>query len=184
MELAHRFEQLGLSKAKALETANNKKLSANLDSVISAVKSIDAAKGTFLYYLASNITKNSLPNMVYIAQAIDSRKLTSNDQIAAAIRYCDSTNSVIESDFDKASGVGVVFTAQQIYDGVAILLASKASELQGKRYTLYGALLASLKTSLRWAHPGSVKQELDRQLLELLGPKDERDAPKLKVNLV
>jgi len=34
---------------------------------------------------------------------------------------------------------------------------------------------------LKWASSLSIKQEFDKQLLALLGPKDERDDPKNKV---
>ena len=44
---------------------------------------------------------------------------------------------------------------------------------------MLGPLLANLKSTLKWAAPLDVKDELDTQMLELLGPKDDRDNLKL-----
>lgn len=60
-------------------------------------------------------------------------------------------------------------------------MASKKEQIEEKRYSLLGPLLGSIKASLKWANAQAVKEELDVQLLALLGPKDERDDPKAKV---
>lgn len=41
-----------------------------------------------------------------------------------------------------------------------------------------GKLLAAIKTALKWADGSKVKQELDDQILQLLGPKTEQDLVK------
>ena len=41
-----------------------------------------------------------------------------------------------------------------------------------------GKLLAAVKTALKWADGSKVKQELDDQILQLLGPKTEQDLVK------
>jgi hypothetical protein len=41
-----------------------------------------------------------------------------------------------------------------------------------------GVLLAAVKAALKWADGAEVKRELDKQILELLGPKTEQDLAK------
>lgn len=41
-----------------------------------------------------------------------------------------------------------------------------------------GKLLAAVKIALKWADGSKVKQELDDQILQLLGPKTEQDLVK------
>jgi hypothetical protein len=74
--------------------------------------------------------------------------------------------------------VGVVITKEDIQKIVSETIASRKDELLEKRYQLVGPLLGSMREKLRWANSLWVKEELDRQILELLGPKDDRDDPK------
>lgn len=80
--------------------------------------------------------------------------------------------------------IGVVVTDQEIAEKIAELLKSKSKELETKRYTMLGVLLGMSRKILRWANSLNVKTELDKQMLEILGPKDERDGPKPKVSLL
>jgi glutaminyl-tRNA synthetase len=60
-------------------------------------------------------------------------------------------------------------------------MTKKKDDLDKKRYQIVGMLLGQVKAALKWANPLQVKDELDRQMLEYLGPKDERDDPKAMV---
>lgn len=75
--------------------------------------------------------------------------------------------------FDEACGVGVTVTSQQISDTVARLLSEKKDELLVKRHQMMGPLLLALRQDLRWANGLLLKEELDRQLLATLGPKED-----------
>jgi glutaminyl-tRNA synthetase len=92
-----------------------------------------------------------------------------------------------EKAFNEACGVGIFFlfiilgvviSKEDIEKIVSETIASRKDELVEKRYQLLGPLLGSMKEKLRWANSLWVKEELDRQVLELLGPKDDRDDPK------
>jgi glutaminyl-tRNA synthetase len=86
-----------------------------------------------------------------------------------------------DDEFDEACGVGVVITPEQITAAVKEIMTKKKDDLDKKRYQVIGMLLGQVKAALKWANPLLVKEELDRQMLEYLGPKDERDDPKAMV---
>ncbi|KAJ1553575.1 hypothetical protein HK096_007321 [Nowakowskiella sp. JEL0078] len=53
-------------------------------------------------------------------------------------------------------------------------------DLEEKRYSIQGQLLGNLRQELRWANSLAVKDELEKQIKERIGEKDERDDPKAK----
>ena len=70
------------------------------------------------------------------------------------------------------SSPGVVVTPDQISEAVKNALSSNKAELDKKGWALQGQIRGVLcKEELRWANSALVKEELDRQFLELLGPK-------------
>ncbi|TPX64295.1 hypothetical protein SpCBS45565_g05991 [Spizellomyces sp. 'palustris'] len=182
--LAETFQKIGLSEAKAKETAANKKLSVQLEEVIRAAGASDGVErtiGALFYTLASTITPKARPHLPYIAKAIKTGRLSSNDQISAAIKYAEKAGqSLNDSKFDQECGVGVVVTPKEIIATVSNVIESRKEDLNEKRYQMLGQLLGELRTRLRWANSLAVKEELDKQMLEVLGPKDERDNPKAK----
>ncbi|KAJ3270868.1 hypothetical protein HDV01_007339 [Terramyces sp. JEL0728] len=149
------FIGIGLTEQKAKETAANKKLAPNLETVIghaNANNGVEKSKGALLYTLASTCTKNTIPHLPYIAKAIAGDRLASGEQVS-----------------------GVVVTKEEIAKAVKGLFAKKKADLDAKRYQMLGVLLGALRNELKWANPMFVKEELDAQLLSYLGPKDERD---------
>ncbi|KAJ3259100.1 hypothetical protein HK103_002987 [Boothiomyces macroporosus] len=172
------FIGIGLTEQKAKETAANKKLAPNLETVIghaNATGGVEKAKGALLYTLASTCTKNTLAHLPYIAKAIADDRLTTGDQVSAAIKFCDKAQKFTDKEFNEACGVGVVVTREEINKAVKELFVKKKADLDAKRYQMLGVLLGALRNELRWANPMFVKEELDAQLLAYLGPKDERD---------
>ena len=72
-------------------------------------------------------------------------------------------------------------TPEEIKAKVLEILASKKVELEAKRYQMHGMLLGLCKKEILWADAVILKQEVESQLLQILGPKDERDDPKIMV---
>jgi len=66
------FQNIGLSEAKAKETAKNKNLAPTLEKAILAtgLKDVPRATGALLYHLASTITPGAAPHLEYISVAI------------------------------------------------------------------------------------------------------------------
>jgi len=181
--LITKFKRI-LSPEKAAETAGNKKLSVNLSVVLDSLADADPAPfGPLLYFLASTVTKNAVENLPFIAQKIRDGSLLTNDQIAAAIKFCDNSSdpSADLDSFNKSCGVGVMVSPAEIKSAIATVLKSKEKELKSKRYTLLGQLLSAVRAGhMRWANAASVKEELDAQMLAILGEKDDRDDMKKK----
>ncbi|KAJ3108430.1 hypothetical protein HDU97_001137 [Phlyctochytrium planicorne] len=183
--MSERFVKFGLSEQKAKETAANKKLSVNLDEVLDEIGVDIAAKfSALLYTVASTITKDARPHMIFVAKAVVSEKLKSTDQVSAAIKFLESIkegSAVPEKVFDDACGVGIVVTEKDIEEAVSKLFTEKDKDIKEKRYQSLGSLLAALKAgNLRWANAATVKKIVDQKLLEVLGPKDDRDSGKKK----
>ena len=84
----------------------------------------------------------------------------------------------MDKEFDVACGVGVVVEETFVAECVRGLLMAQGA-LQEERYRMYAALIKLVKDDprLKWADGKVVKNKLDQTMLELLGPKDERDAP-------
>ncbi|KAI9017249.1 tRNA synthetases class I, catalytic domain-containing protein [Gaertneriomyces semiglobifer] len=180
-ELVALFQKAGLSEVKAKETASNKKLAPKFEQAIQAGDVVDGTYGALLYNLASTITPKALSHLPYIAKAITSGKLQSSDQVSAAIKFCEKVDGDIsETAFNKECGVGVTVTVEEITSSISALMSEKKADLETKRYAMAGQLLGLVKSRLRWADQKIVKDELDKQILSILGPKDERDNPKAK----
>ncbi|RUP49348.1 tRNA synthetases class I, catalytic domain-containing protein [Jimgerdemannia flammicorona] len=178
------FQNIGLTEQKAKESAKNKKLAPALETSITeagfATTGCEKDIGALLYALASTVTKDALPHLPYIAKQISNGKLKTVDQVSAAIKFVESAKGEIDTKaFDEATGVGIVVTPAQISAEVAAYFTANRDSLVEGRYRLLGPTLANVRKlpSLRWADGGSVKNEVEKQFTELVGPKDERDQP-------
>ncbi|GBC04481.1 hypothetical protein RclHR1_00570037 [Rhizophagus clarus] len=183
-ELVSLFQSIGLTEQRAKETAKNKKLAPTLQTTIAEAgiseTGCDKSIGALLYTLASTITKNANTHLSYIARAIVDKKLKTADQVAAAIKYAENAgDKIVDTDFDNACGVGVIVTQEQISNAISSFLESKKESLIEERYKLLGPLLAQARQipELKWANGVAVKEELEKQVVALIGPKDERDIP-------
>jgi glutaminyl-tRNA synthetase len=183
------FKNLKLSDQKLKETFANPKLTTKLTHILNvAVKNhpIDThAFGPLLYTLASVSKDASDIHLQFITSAIVDSRISSNDQISAALDYFKHSNLTNVDEFLKntdqfnaACGVGVVVTPEDITVRVKNVIDNAHDELVVKRYSMLGPLLLACRNNLRWANGLLVKVELEKQMLELLGPKDERDNPK------
>ncbi|KAJ3013485.1 hypothetical protein HKX48_005731 [Thoreauomyces humboldtii] len=185
--LVELFTKIGFSEQKAKETAANKKLGANLHAVITAAgveaNGTDRGTGALFYTLASTITPKATPHLPYITRAIADGRLTGSDQVTAAVKHVEKKAPdapIDDKAFDADCGVGVTVTPEDISKAVTALLESRKKDLDEKRYQVLGPLLGALRSSLKWANALAVKEEVDKQILAYLGPKDDRDDPKLK----
>lgn len=176
------FLSIGLSEIKAKETLKNKNLSLNLKNVIDEFlktgKSL-AEYGILLYHFASKIKNQDSKHMSFIVSYISNDKLDTTQRIDCALDYLRSSisNSEINlPDFEKACGVGIVVTPEQIEQTVKSIISLNKNELLEKRYKFnIGGLMQEVRKQLPWADGKTVKNEVDIQVLELLGAKTEAD---------
>ncbi|KHJ85178.1 putative phage head-tail adaptor, partial [Oesophagostomum dentatum] len=104
--------------------------------------------------------------------------------VTAALDYllANAVHKVEVPAFEKACGVGVVVTPDQIEDVVTEVIEKYKNQMIADRYTFnVGKVLGEVRSQLPWADGSYVKKEVDLRILELLGPKTADDLiPKKK----
>ena len=82
-----------------------------------------------------------------------------------------------EQSFEKVCGVGVDVSDEEIRRSVATVIAAHRNDLLEQRYSYpISRLLFSIKSGrMKWADGRKVKEELDNQILALLGSRSEAD---------
>ncbi|XP_034935789.1 probable glutamine--tRNA ligase [Chelonus insularis] len=182
------FQSIGLSEQKAKETLKNTQVSKNLKIAILEAKkhndNIDSETGVLLYHLASKIKAQIIDKLSFVAEKIVLKSLDTTQRVDAALSYLlSNVNKDINiKEFEEACGVGVVVKPEQIEAEVEKLIKKHLDEIKEKRYRFNaGPLMQEIRTTLKWADGKAVKNEVDLQLLDILGPKTEADllpAPK------
>ncbi|KAH3819313.1 glutamine--tRNA ligase-like isoform X1 [Dreissena polymorpha] len=184
-ELVLLFVGTGLSEQKAKETLKNETVSQNLKSAIDQVSKISAKLksdkdiGKLLYHVATKLKARKYQSI--IVEYIAKRKLLSEAQVNAAMDYFkhNPLEPVDYHLFESECGVGVVVTPDQVEEAVEGVIALHKTGLLEQRYRYnIGAILAEARAKLRWADGKAVKNEVDMQVLDLLGPKTDADLEK------
>lgn len=179
------FTSIGLSEQKAKETLKNEALSVALkEAVIQAQRvngasGVDKAMGTLLYSMASRLKDNK--RLAFLADCIAQRKICTELQLAAALDFVKShpQDPISQKEFDEACGVGVVTTPEQIEDAVESVIKKHKEQLLKERYRFnMGLLMGEARSALKWADGKVIKNEVDVQVLHLLGAKTEADLEK------
>ncbi|ETN81795.1 glutamine--tRNA ligase family protein [Necator americanus] len=187
---------LGLSEQKAKETEKNATLLKQLSSIIAEAEEVlrkagkgkdelTKQQGTLLYQLGTKIKQQCAGNIPLVISYIISGEIKTEAQVSAALDYllANVVHDVEVPAFEKACGVGVVVTPDEIEDAVSVVVGKNKSQLMSDRYSFnVGKLLGEIRSSLPWADGAYVKKEVDLRILELLGPKTIDDLiPKKKV---
>ncbi|KAI6241150.1 Glutaminyl-tRNA synthetase [Aphelenchoides fujianensis] len=185
--MADALKWLQLPENKVAETLKNKQLSERLAKIVQLAQKCDGetgdsistkSKGNLLYSLGSKVKNQWEHHVPLIVRHICNENVRSDAQFAAACDFLLShaAKEVDEAEFEKAAGVGVVVSVEEIEDAVSALLKEDEAELLEKRYTMNaGKLLGELRRRLPFADGAAVKRELDLQLVVLLGPKTADD---------
>ncbi|PNJ32116.1 QARS isoform 39, partial [Pongo abelii] len=159
---------------------------------------IDKATGTLLYGLASRLRDTR--RLSFLVSYIASKKIHTEPQLSAALEYVRShpLDPVDTVDFERECGVGVIVTPEQIEEAVEAAINRHRPQLLVERYHfnmgllmevggvlffaflqfLVPMLLGEARAVLKWADGKMIKNEVDMQVLHLLGPKMEADLEK------
>jgi len=190
-DLIELFVSIGLKEQKAKETIKNVAVSNNLKKCIeeaNKIRSINTEEGTLLYHLASKIKPQVTDNIPLLVQWIMDKKLTSPQRLDAALGFLlsNAAGKVNIEALKEACGVGITITPEQIEQAVEEVINEHKEELLEKRYRFNsGIIMMAVNTKLKWADGKAVKNEVDLQILDLLGPKTEEDlAPKKGANII
>uniref|UniRef100_A0A2K5RX67 glutamine--tRNA ligase n=1 Tax=Cebus imitator TaxID=2715852 RepID=A0A2K5RX67_CEBIM len=178
------FTGLGLSEQKARETLKNQTPSAQLREAATQAQqtlgsTIDKATGTLLYGLASRVRDTR--RLSFLVSCIASKKTHTEPRLSAALDYVRShpLDPIDTADFEQECGVGVTVTPEQIEEAVEAAINKHRPQLLVERYRFnVGLLMGEARAVLKWADGKMIKNEVDMQVLHLLGPKMEADLEK------
>lgn len=187
-ELIKKFVALGLSEQKAKETLKNEVLSNTLDELISETNKYvntsngyNVSVGKLIYQTATTVKSQIRSHLPLLVEYIAKEKIDSELKLTAAIDYllANPSKNVDINAFETSAGVGVTVSDQQIRDSVKSVIDKHKKDLLEKRYRFsLGIIMSDMKKALKFADGKAVKAEVDRQILELLGPKTEEDLSK------
>lgn len=177
-----KLKALGLSDQKAKETLKNSALSKTIFAALSFVPADHVyaeGEGLLLYQACTKIKQQSIDHLEFLVQNIRQRKLDTGIRVDAALEFllANGTNKTVNvAEFEKACGVGVVVTPEEIDRAVEAVIALNKDAIVAQRYRFnVGKLLSELRGQLPWADGKAIKNEVDVQIFDLLGPKTEAD---------
>lgn len=181
-EHLHKLVSLGLSEQKAKETLKNAALTKIILKAISYVPEdhiYTEGEGLLIYQVCTKIKQQTLDHLKLLVLNIVDRKLDTGIRVEAALEFllANGTNKSINIDqFEKACGVGIVITPEEIDHAVESVIGQHKEALVSQRYRFnVGKLLAEIRRLLPWADGKAIKNEVDVQIFDLLGPKTEAD---------
>lgn len=180
------FTGIGLSEQKAKETIKNEQVSQLLKQAIEQAKrcglsTVDKDVGKLLYNVATRLKKQIQSHQGLLVGYIATKKITTEIQLNAAMDYLlhNPLPPVDTVCLEKESGVGVAITPEQVEEAVEEVMEKYKSELLEKRYNFStGILMGEARNKLKFADGKMIKNEVDMQVLHLLGPKTEADRQK------
>ncbi|KAM3914959.1 glutamine--tRNA ligase [Leptodactylus fuscus] len=178
------FTSIGLSEQKAKETLKNEALSGILrEAVLQAQAvlgpSIDKVIGTLIYNVSTRLKDTK--RLGFLVGYIINKKIATDLQLNAAMEYVKGhpLEPIDTADFERECGVGVTVTPEQIEEAVEAVIQKYKEQLLAERYRFnMGTLMGEARSSLKWADGKIIKNEVDMQVLHLLGPKTEADLEK------
>ncbi|KAK9736174.1 tRNA synthetases class I (E and Q), anti-codon binding domain [Popillia japonica] len=186
-EILKSFVNLGLSEEKAKETLKNTNVTKILYFLISQAHNIilPEGAGTLLYHLATKTKPQISEHLPFIVKYIATGKLNSTLRVEKAIEFLlTHVNNVNVDEFETFCGVGINVTPEEIEKAVEKQIAQNKNDLLEKRYRFnIGLLMQKVRSELPWADGKAVKNEIDLQIFDLLGPKTDADlAPPPKID--
>lgn len=189
-DLIKQFISLGMTEQKAKETLKNSNVTNNLKLILKefAGQSLQDGVGMLLYHLATKIKPQIIHHLKLLVNYITSKKLDTSVRIDVALEFLLSHGpqkpNVDTNELDKICGVGIVVSPEEIDRTVEGLITNNKSEILEQRYRFNAfKIMQEVRGLLPWADGKAVKNEVEVQIFDLLGPKTEADlAPPPKVD--
>nr|CAB3475950.1 unnamed protein product [Digitaria exilis] len=171
---------LGLDQRTAENALVNSKVTANLAAVIAeaGIKECDKSVGNLLYAVATKYPTNALVHRPVLIKYVLSTKIKNPAQLDAALSFLTNTgpDSLDVEKFEEACGVGVVVSIEEIKSTVTDVLEENMEAIKEQRYHInVGTLCGQVRKKLPWGDAKATKEEIDKRLAEILGPKTEAD---------
>jgi len=173
------------------QTLKNKKNAARYMEIFDMCNITEAPKETGAL-ISTVISKVKEQLAVYTKDCIErvtSKKWLKSNQIDAGIAFLEGkVHSVGEgfkiddAEFDKASGVGIVITEEQIQAEIDSYCTANEAEIKrlGHGYN-WPVAIKAIKDKLMWADGASMQKLVTSTKLALCGPVPEKDGKRAKV---
>ncbi|XP_069959150.1 probable glutamine--tRNA ligase [Cherax quadricarinatus] len=184
METAEKLSLLGLSEQKVKETLKNEALTALLTSIADQARAkgeLTKSVGNLLYNLGTKLPRQFHSCLPFLVDYVADGRINQEAKLTAAIKFIQdhAMGDIDTAAFGKACGVGIEVSQDEIEAGVALVISKQKEAILKQRYRYNtGPLMGQVRASLQWADSRKVKEEIDLQLLTLLGPKREEDLVK------
>ncbi|CAL5096754.1 unnamed protein product [Urochloa decumbens] len=177
------FLAIGLDQRTAENALANRKVTANLTAVIAeaGVTRCDKSVGNLLYTVATKYPANALVHRPDLIKYILSEKIKSSAQLDAALSFLSTLgpDSLDPVKFEEACGVGIFVSFEEIQSTVTDVLNENMEAIVEQRYRInVGSLCGQVRKRQPWGDAKSVKEEIEKRLVEILGPKTEADNAK------
>jgi glutaminyl-tRNA synthetase len=180
------FERCGIESTFARNIAKNKNNASFFSDILRiagvAEAGCDNKTGPLLFAVASKTSVNSRSHVDFLAKNITNGTLRTAAQVDAAIAYVnkigDEVKNIDVAEFERESGVGVVFTPETIERRLDELIKARfAEKLAEMRYFFpIGEILSAFKEGDgKFADMAQVKTQVSAKIESILGPKTEED---------
>ncbi|XP_058057261.1 probable glutamine--tRNA ligase [Anopheles bellator] len=177
-----RLQALGLSDQKIKETLKNASLTGTISRAFSYLPSdveLSASQKSLLFQMCSKLKPQSAHFLEMLVNKIHIGALDTSLRVDTALEYVLTNvakTTFDEAAFDKACGVGVVVTPEEVEWAVEKTVAKHREDILQHRYGFnVGKLLTEIRSLLPWVDGKALKCEVDVQIFDLLGPKTEAD---------
>ncbi|CAF1062016.1 unnamed protein product [Rotaria sordida] len=176
------FQSIGLNEQKARETLKNHDITHLLEATINEAKTnlpnenqISKSIGNLLYALSTKSKQQIHHLHKHLIKYICEEKIKNEQQLTAAIDclLTNPTEPIDQEALEQCAGIGVIVTSDDIKRVVREVIEQNKTKLleQGHDYPI-STLLNEGRRRLKWADGKSLKDEMDAELLNLLGPND------------
>ncbi|KAK3873248.1 hypothetical protein Pcinc_021721 [Petrolisthes cinctipes] len=184
MEVAEKLKLLGLSDQKVKETLKNKSLTVILADIIDQAQGkgeLNKSVGNLLYTLGTKLQRQFHTHLPLLVEYVARAQINQEAKLTAAIKFVEdhAMKDFNTAEFEKTCGVGVEVSVCKIEAAVAQIIRKHTEVILKQRYQYKtGPLMGQVKAILQWADSRKVKQEIDQQIVILLGPKKDEDLKK------
>lgn len=168
---------LGLSDIKIAETIRNEALTKTLLEIIEKASekgSFDENNGKLLYHVGTRLKHQCRSYLPFLVDHIMNGNIVNEQQLSASLEFllAHVVTKFTEEEFKEACGIGISITADQLEEGVMQVIHKYKARLLEERYSFnMGRLYAEARQLLKWADGGQIKNEIDAQVILLLGAK-------------
>ncbi|KAK4303860.1 hypothetical protein Pmani_024160 [Petrolisthes manimaculis] len=186
MEVADKLKLLGLSDQKVKETMKNESLTVILADIVDQAQGkgeLNKSVGNLLYSLGTKLPRQFHTRLPLLVEYVARAQINQEAKLTAAIKFVrdHALKDFNTAEFEKACGVGVEVSQCKIEEAVTQVIRKHTEVILKQRYQYkIGPLMGQVRAILQWADCYKVKQEIDKQILILLGPKKEQDLKPVK----